>query len=90
MPERQRSKRQRSSRRPNLRPLARSRNYRNERNAKPASDRLSPFKVLKTTNELFTQSVKNVLPRMHFSPAMIGGKPVNQLVQQSFQFAVPR
>ena len=48
------------------------------------------FKVLKSTNELFTQAVKNVLPRMHFSPAMIGGKPVNQLVQQSFQFAVPR
>jgi len=51
---------------------------------------MDTFKVLKTTNELFTQSVKNVLPRMHFSPAMIGGKPVNQLVQQSFQFAVPR
>jgi periplasmic protein TonB len=51
---------------------------------------LDTFKVLKTTNELFTQAVKNVLPRMHFSPAMIGGKPVNQLVQQSFQFAVPR
>ena len=48
------------------------------------------FKVLKSTNELFTQAVKNVLGRMHFSPAMIGGKPVNQLVQQSFQFAVPR
>ena len=51
---------------------------------------MDSFKVLKSTNELFTQSVKNVLPRMHFSPAMIGGKPVNQLVQQSFQFAVPR
>jgi protein TonB len=51
---------------------------------------MESFKVLKSTNELFTQSVKNVLPRMHFSPAMIGGKPVNQLVQQSFQFAVPR
>ena len=51
---------------------------------------MDSFKVLKSTNELFTQSVKNVLPRMRFSPAMIGGKPVNQLVQQSFQFAVPR
>ena len=48
------------------------------------------FKVLKSTNELFTQAVKSVLPRMKFSPAQIGGKPVNQLVQQSFQFAVPR
>lgn len=51
---------------------------------------MGEFKVLKSTNELFTQAVKNVLPRMRFSPAMIGGKPVNQLVQQSFQFAVPR
>lgn len=51
---------------------------------------MDSFKVLKTSNELFTQAVKNVLPRMRFSPAMIGGKPVNQLVQQSFQFAVPR
>jgi protein TonB len=51
---------------------------------------MDSFKVLKTTNELFTQAVKNVLPRMKFSPAMIGGKPVNQLVQQAFQFAVPR
>src|SRR5687768_7533848 len=51
---------------------------------------MASFKVLKSTNELFAQAVKNVLPRMRFSPAQIGGKPVNQLVQQSFQFAVPR
>jgi protein TonB len=51
---------------------------------------MDSFKVLKSTNELFTQAIKNYLPRSHFSPAMIGGKPVNQLVQQSFQFAVPR
>ncbi|MEA2707027.1 MAG: periplasmic protein TonB [Gemmatimonadaceae bacterium] len=51
---------------------------------------MDSFKVLKSTNELFTQAVKSVLPRMRFSPAQIGGKPVNQLVQQSFQFAVPR
>ena len=51
---------------------------------------MDTFKVLKTTNELFSQAVKNNLPRMRFNPAMIGGKPVNQLVQQSFQFAVPR
>jgi periplasmic protein TonB len=51
---------------------------------------MDSFKVLKSTNELFTQAIKNYLPRSHFSPAMIGGKAVNQLVQQSFQFAVPR
>ena len=51
---------------------------------------LDTFKVLKSTNELFTQAVKTNLPRMRFNPAQIGGKPVNQLVQQSFQFAVPK
>ncbi len=51
---------------------------------------MDSFKVLKSTNELFTQAVRNVLLRMQFSPATIGGKAVNQLVQQSFQFAVPR
>lgn len=51
---------------------------------------INSFKVLKSSNDLFTQAVRNVLPRMHFSPALIGGKPVKQLVQQSFQFAVPR
>ena len=51
---------------------------------------MGTFKVLKSSNDLFTQAVRNVLPRMHFSPALIGGKPVKQLVQQSFQFAVPR
>jgi len=33
---------------------------------------MGSFKVLKSTNELFTQAVKNVLPRMRFSPAQIG------------------
>ena len=51
---------------------------------------MDTFKALKSSNELFTQSVRSVLTRMRFSPAMIGGKPVKQLVQQSFQFAVPR
>jgi protein TonB len=51
---------------------------------------MESFKALKSTNELFTLAVKNVLPRMRFSPAQIGGKSVNQLVQQLFQFAVPR
>ncbi len=48
------------------------------------------LKILKSTNELFSQAVKNNLPRMRFNPALIGGKPVNQLVQQSFVFNVPR
>jgi outer membrane biosynthesis protein TonB len=50
---------------------------------------MDSFKVLKSTNELFTQVVRNVLPRMRFSPAQIDGRAVNQLVQRSFQFEVP-
>ena len=51
---------------------------------------MDSFKVLKSTDELFTQAVRNAMPSIQYSPAMIGGKAVNQLVQQSFQFAVPR
>ena len=51
---------------------------------------MDSFKVLKSTNELFTQAVRNWMSKIQFSPAMIGGKAVNQLVQQSFHFAVPR
>jgi len=51
---------------------------------------MDTFKVLKSTHDLFTQAVWKWLPGITFSPAMIGGKAVNQLVQQSTQFAVPR
>ena len=48
------------------------------------------FKVLKSSNDLFTQSVKGVLPSMHFVPAEVGGRKVRQLVQMPFGFKVPR
>jgi len=51
---------------------------------------MDTFKVLKSTHDLFTQAVWKWLLGITFSPAMIGGKAVNQLVQLSFQFAVPR
>jgi hypothetical protein len=51
---------------------------------------MDSFKVLKPTDELFTQAVRNWIIGITFSPATIGGKAVNQLVQQSFQFSVPR
>ena len=44
------------------------------------------FKAIKTTHDLFTQAVKAALPDMRFTPAMIGGKRVRQLVQQPFEF----
>jgi TonB family protein len=50
---------------------------------------MSTFKVLKSSNDLFTQSVKGVLPSMRFVPARVGGKAVRQLVQMPFGFKVP-
>src|SRR2546430_14133332 len=46
-------------------------------NSSGKADMDNDFKILKSTNELFTQAVKNVLPRMRFSPALIGGNPGN-------------
>ncbi|HET7551538.1 MAG TPA: M56 family metallopeptidase [Gemmatimonadaceae bacterium] len=51
---------------------------------------MATFKVLKSSNDLFTQAVKGVLPSMHFVPAEVGGKKVRQLVQMPFGFKVPR
>lgn len=48
---------------------------------------VSTFKVLRSTNEVFTQSVRKILPELRYAPAMIGDREVNQLVQQSFQFS---
>jgi protein TonB len=50
---------------------------------------MSTFKVLKSTNDLFTNSVKNVLPKWHFYPAETGGRKVKQVVQQPFIFKAP-
>jgi len=51
---------------------------------------MSTFKVLKSSHELFTQSVRNVLPQMRFYPAEIGGRKVKQMVQQPFTFALTK
>lgn len=47
------------------------------------------FKVLRSTNPLFTRSVAEVLPEMRFSPARAHGRAVKQLVQQPFDFPLP-
>jgi len=46
------------------------------------------FKVLKSSHELFTQSVSDALPLMRFTPAEFGGLKVRQLVQQPFVFSL--
>jgi protein TonB len=51
---------------------------------------MSSFKVLKSSNDLFTSAVKKVLPRMTFYPAEVGGHKVRQLVQMPFGFTVPK
>jgi TonB family protein len=48
------------------------------------------FKVLKSTHDLFTKSVRAALPDMHFTPAEIGGHKVKQMVQQPFTFSVSK
>ncbi|MBW8770846.1 MAG: TonB family protein [Gemmatimonadetes bacterium] len=48
------------------------------------------FKVLKSTNEQFTNAVKVALPRMRFYPAEVGGRKVKQLVQQPFTFSLQK
>jgi TonB family protein len=49
---------------------------------------MNSFKVLKTTHDLFSNSVKASLPNMTFSPAQVGGRKVKQLVQMTFPFSL--
>jgi TonB family protein len=51
---------------------------------------LHTLKVLKSSHELFTQSVMRALWGMRFIPAEKDGQPVRQLVQQPFNFTITR
>jgi protein TonB len=48
------------------------------------------IKILKSSHDLFTNSVQSALNGMRFYPAEIGGRKVKQLVQQPFNFALTR
>lgn len=48
----------------------------------------STFKVLKSSNPLFDEAVRDALAQMQFIPAMVGGRPVKQLLQQPFLFSL--
>jgi len=48
------------------------------------------LKILKSSHDLFIQSVRNALPQMKFIPAEVGGRKVKQLVQQPFTFSIAR
>jgi periplasmic protein TonB len=48
------------------------------------------LKILKSSHDMFVQSVKNALPQMRFIPAEVGGRKVKQLVQQPFSFSITK
>jgi protein TonB len=49
---------------------------------------LGSLRVVESTNSLFTQAVRRVLPRMRFLPAQLGPRPVGVTVRQPFVFIV--
>lgn len=49
---------------------------------------MGTFKVLKSSDPLFTEAVRSSLPNMRFSPALVGNRPVKQLVQMPFMFTL--
>ena len=49
---------------------------------------MGSFKVLRSTHDLFTASVRNALAQMRFDPAMVGSHRVRQLVQMPFSFSL--
>lgn len=51
---------------------------------------VATFKVIRTSHELFSASVRQALPNMRFLAAEVGGRKVKQLVQQPFVFALQK
>jgi protein TonB len=48
------------------------------------------IRILSSSNELFSESVRKAIAQMRFVPAKIRGKPVAQMVQQLFVFKLDR
>jgi TonB family protein len=48
----------------------------------------STIEILQATHPLFAQSVRTAIPDMRFSPAMVQGRKVRQVVEQRFQFRI--
>ncbi|MFI5231783.1 MAG: M56 family metallopeptidase, partial [Gemmatimonadales bacterium] len=46
------------------------------------------LKIIKSTDQLFSNSVASALPNMRFNAALVGGKKVKQLVMQPFVFQI--
>ena len=48
------------------------------------------IQVVQSNDTAFTASVLRTIPRMHFLPALAGGRKVRETVSLSFAFALPR
>ena len=48
------------------------------------------YRVIRASHPGFAAAVQNALPRMRFSPAVLDGQAVRQLVQQNFAFRIQR
>jgi Gram-negative bacterial TonB protein C-terminal len=46
------------------------------------------FRVIRATHRDFVQAIRAALPGMRFRPALLGGRPVRQLVEQPFTFKI--
>ncbi|MEP6833744.1 MAG: M56 family metallopeptidase [Gemmatimonas sp.] len=51
---------------------------------------MSSFKVLKSNNDQFAAAVREAVSKETYTPALIGGVAVKQLVQQPFSFSLSR
>ncbi len=51
---------------------------------------LARVTIVHTDHALFTHAVETALPRLRYRPAEVGGRPVAQLVEQSFTFRIDR
>jgi len=51
---------------------------------------MNTFKVLRSSDNAFSESVKIAISETAFFPAEIGGRKVKQLVQQPFKFAASK
>ncbi|HKO14924.1 MAG TPA: TonB family protein [Gemmatimonadaceae bacterium] len=51
---------------------------------------MGTFKVLESSDPLFTTTVRTSLAGMRFSPAQVGGRNVRQVVQMPFEFSLSR
>lgn len=51
---------------------------------------VTSFKVLRSDHPLFSESVREALPKLRFKPAQIQGRKVPQLLERPFNFTISR